>query len=50
MSIAQRIQICRLLEKMEQQAEYSRKLGLEDVSVFMKEEKVKRVTDGEVKR
>ena len=50
MSIAQRVQICRLLEKMEQQAEYSRKLGLEDVSVFMKERKVQRATDEEEKR
>lgn len=34
MNTAQRILTCRLLGKMEQQEEYGRKLGLEDVSVF----------------
>ena len=34
MNIEQRIRICRLLEKMEQQADYSKKLGLANVSSF----------------
>lgn len=34
MNIEQRIRICRLIEKMEQQADYSKKLGLVNVSSF----------------
>ena len=34
MSMEQRIQTCRLLEKMKSQEGYSKKLGLEDVSTF----------------
>ena len=34
MSITHRIMMCRMLEKMEQYPEYSKKLGLENVSVF----------------
>lgn len=32
MSVEQRVQTCRLLEKMRMQASYSKRLGLEDVS------------------
>ena len=34
MSVGQRIQTCRLLEKMKSQEGYSKKLGLENVSTF----------------
>ena len=34
MSVEQRIQICRLLEKMRFQKEYSEKIGIEDQSTF----------------
>ncbi len=34
MSVEQRILICRLLEKMNDEKEYSRKLGLENKSIF----------------
>ena len=32
MSVEQRVQTCRLLEKMKMQEAYSKRLGLEDVS------------------
>ena len=34
MSIQQRVLACRLLEKMQEQKTYSKKLGLEDFSTF----------------
>ena len=34
MSVEQRIQTCRLLERMKSQERYSKKLGLEDISRF----------------
>lgn len=34
MSIEQRIRECILIEKLEKQAEYGKRLGIEDVSVF----------------
>ncbi len=34
MSVQQRILTCRLIEKMEKQEAYSRKLGLENTSTF----------------
>lgn len=34
MTCAERIRIIKLIEKMEAQPEYSKKLGLEDVSAF----------------
>lgn len=34
MPVKQRIRICRLIEKMQEQKEYSKKLGLEDRSRF----------------
>ena len=34
MSVEQRIQTCRLLEKMRMQKDYSKRLGLEDISTI----------------
>lgn len=34
MSVEQRIMLCRLLEKMDDQWEYGKKIGLENVSRF----------------
>lgn len=34
MSIEQRIRVCRLLEKMEGQEAYSKKIGMENTSIF----------------
>ncbi len=34
MSIEQRIRECILIEKLEKQAEYGKRLGIEDVSMF----------------
>ena len=34
MSIEQRIRECILIEKLEKQADYAKKLGIEDVSMF----------------
>lgn len=34
MSVKERVMICRLLEKMKEQAGYSRQLGLENTSTF----------------
>ena len=43
--IARRVQICKLIERMNRDREYARKLGLEDVSEFdvvaFKESKMK---------
>ena len=36
--LAERIRLCRLLNKMEEQKEYSQKLGLENVSTFHKKQ------------
>lgn len=34
MSVKERVMICRLLEKMKEQAGYGRQLGLKDTSTF----------------
>jgi len=36
--LAERIRLCRLLDKMEEQKEYSQKLGLENASTFHKKQ------------
>lgn len=38
MRLAERIRLCRLLDKMEGQKEYSQKLGLENASTFHKKQ------------
>lgn len=38
MTVEQRIKICLLIEKMNRQKSYSKKLGLENVSKFMMKE------------
>ena len=38
MCVKERIKLCRLLDKMEEQKEYSQKLGLENASTFHKKQ------------
>ena len=38
MHLAERIRLCRLLDKMEEQKTYSKKLGLENTSTFHKKQ------------
>lgn len=38
MRLAERIRLCRLLDKMEEQKEYSQKLGIENISTYHKKQ------------
>lgn len=41
MNVAERMKLIRMIEKMDSNKEFARKIGLKDISVFRKPEKIK---------